>query len=60
MLVGKPEKNSFVGRFTCRWEDNIKLNFKEAEYADVHWIHVAQDRKEKMFFINIALNLRTT
>jgi hypothetical protein len=57
MLVGKREKNRFVCRFTCRWEENIKLDFKETEYADVHWIRMAQNRKEMTLFVNIVMNL---
>jgi hypothetical protein len=46
-LVGKREKYRCVGRFSCRWEENIKPDFKETEYVDVHWSHVAQDSEEK-------------
>jgi hypothetical protein len=29
ILVGKPEGNKPLGRPKCRWEDNIRLDFKE-------------------------------
>jgi hypothetical protein len=31
VLVGKPEGTRSLGRYKCRWEDNIKLNIKEME-----------------------------
>jgi hypothetical protein len=27
-----------------RWNDNIKMNFKEVGCENVNWIHMAQDR----------------
>jgi hypothetical protein len=29
ILVGKPEGRRPLGRFRCRWEDNIKINLRE-------------------------------
>jgi hypothetical protein len=29
VLVGKPEGKRQLGRPTCRWEDNIKMNLQE-------------------------------
>jgi hypothetical protein len=29
VLVGKPEGKRPLGRLRCRWEDNIKMDFKE-------------------------------
>jgi hypothetical protein len=29
ILVGKPEGKRLLGRHRCRWEDNIKINFRE-------------------------------
>jgi hypothetical protein len=29
ILVGKPKGKRPLGRHTCRWEDNIKMDFRE-------------------------------
>jgi hypothetical protein len=36
-FVGTPEW------FRCKWEDNIKTNFKETVYEDVNWFPLGQD-----------------
>jgi hypothetical protein len=32
-LVQKPEEKRRLGRYRCRWEDNIKIIFKEMGLA---------------------------
>jgi hypothetical protein len=44
ILVGRPEGRRPFGRPRCRWEDNIKVDFREIGFGDVDWIHLAQDR----------------
>jgi hypothetical protein len=44
VLVGKPEEKRPMGRPRRRWEDNIKMDFKEVGYGDIDWIELAQDR----------------
>jgi hypothetical protein len=46
ILVGKWEGNRPFGRPRRRWEDNIKVYYQELGYADVHWIHLAQNRNQ--------------
>jgi hypothetical protein len=29
ILVGRPEGNSPLGRYRCRWEDNIRMDLVE-------------------------------
>jgi hypothetical protein len=29
MLVRKPQEKILLGRYRCRWEDNIKMDLKE-------------------------------
>jgi hypothetical protein len=29
ILIGKPKGRRLLGRHVCRWEDNIKMDFKE-------------------------------
>jgi hypothetical protein len=33
-----------LGRPRCRWEDNIKMDLREAGMVGVDCIHLAQDR----------------
>jgi hypothetical protein len=40
--VGKAERRSE----TTRWENNIKLDFREVEWGNVDWIYLAQDREQ--------------
>jgi hypothetical protein len=41
ILVGKPEGNRPLGRSTCRWVDNIKMDLRE-----IKWGGMAQDRDQ--------------
>jgi hypothetical protein len=34
ILVGRPKKRRPLGRSRCKWEDNIKLGFKEGDGKD--------------------------
>jgi hypothetical protein len=40
ILVGYPEENIPLGRVKRRWEDNIKVDLKELEWARVNWIRM--------------------
>jgi hypothetical protein len=42
--VTKPEEKRSLGRPRCRWEDNIKMDLREAGMVGVDYIHMAQDR----------------
>ena len=44
VLVGKPEVKRALGRPTCRWEDNIKMDLQEVGCGGMDWIELAQDR----------------
>jgi hypothetical protein len=33
-----------TGNYTRRWEDNIKMDFKEIEWEGVDWISLSQER----------------
>jgi hypothetical protein len=58
VLVGRPEGKRPLGRPSCRWEDNIKLDLREIGIDWVNWIGLAQDRVQWRAFVNIVLNLR--
>jgi hypothetical protein len=44
VLVGKPEAKRPQGRPRHRWEDNIKMDFREKGWGGMDWIDQAQDR----------------
>jgi hypothetical protein len=43
VLVGRPEGKRPLGRPRRRWEDNIKLDFREIGIDGANWIRPAQD-----------------
>ena len=58
ILAGKPTGKRPLGRFRCRWEDNITMNLKEiginaSNLADSH-----QARNYWRVLVNAALDLR--
>jgi hypothetical protein len=38
---GKPEGERPLGRPTCRWEDNIKMDLGEIRWGVIYWIDLA-------------------
>ena len=42
VLVGKPEGKIPFGRPRCRWEDNIRMYFKEVGCDASDWMDLAQ------------------
>jgi hypothetical protein len=41
-------------------EDNTKMDLNETGFADVNWIHLAQDRDQWRAFLNTVKNLPIT
>jgi hypothetical protein len=58
ILVGRPEGRRPLGRPRRRWEDKIKMDFREIGFGDVDWIHWAQDRDRWRALVNTVMNLR--
>jgi hypothetical protein len=58
VLVGKPESKRPLGRPRRRWEDNIKMDFREIYIDGENWIRLAQDRVRWRAFMNTVVNLR--
>jgi hypothetical protein len=56
--VGKPERKRPLGIFKCRWEDNIKMDFREIGWGGMDCIDVAQDRDRWRALVNTVMNLR--
>jgi hypothetical protein len=58
LLVGKPEGRRPLGRPTCRWLDNIKMDLLEIVWDGVDWIGLTQDRDRWRALVNVVMNLR--
>jgi hypothetical protein len=56
--VGKPEGKRPLGRPTCRWVDNIKMDLREIGRGGMDWIDLAQDRDWWRDVVNTAMNFR--
>jgi hypothetical protein len=50
VLVGRPEGRSLLGRPRCRWEDNIKMDFRETGIYGTNWIWQA--------LVNMVMNIQ--
>jgi len=44
VFVGKPVGKGPLGRPRHRWENNIKMDFREVGWGGMDWIDLAQDR----------------
>ena len=44
ILVEKPEERRPLGQPTLKWDDNIKVDFKNVTCGAVNWIHLPQYR----------------
>jgi hypothetical protein len=58
VLKGKPEGKRPLGRPRCRWEDGIRMDFREIGCGSVDWIQLAQDRDRWWALVNTVMNLR--
>jgi hypothetical protein len=58
VLVGRPEVKRPLGRPRLRWEDNIKLDFREMGIDEANWIQLARDRVQWRACVNTVMNLR--
>jgi hypothetical protein len=58
VLVGRPESKRPLGRYRCRWDNNIKIDLGEIGIEGAKWIRLAQDRVQWRAFENTVMNLR--
>jgi hypothetical protein len=58
ILGGRLEGKRPLGRPRRRWEDNIKLDFREIGIDGANWIQLAQDRVQWRAFVSTEMNLR--
>jgi serine/threonine protein kinase HipA of HipAB toxin-antitoxin module len=56
--VGKPEGMRPLGRPRCRWEDGLRMDFRETGLGSVDWIRLAQDRDRCRAVVSEVMNLR--
>jgi hypothetical protein len=56
--VGKPEGKRILGRTSCRWEDNIKIDHREIGWGGIGRIDVALDRDQRRALVNTVMKLR--
>jgi len=58
VLVGKPEGKRPLGRPTCRWEDNIKMDLQEVGGGCGDWMELAQDKERRRALVSTVRNLQ--
>jgi hypothetical protein len=47
-----------LGRPRRRWENNIKMDFRETRWGDMDWIDLAQDRDQWRALMTTVMSLR--
>jgi hypothetical protein len=57
-LVGTPEGKRPLGRPSCGWEDNIRMDLQEVGCEGMDWIDLALDRDRWRALVNEVMNLR--
>ena len=58
VLVGKPEGKRPLERARRRWEDNIKMDFREVGCGVMDWIELVQDSDRWRALVNAVMKLR--
>jgi hypothetical protein len=58
VLVGNLEGKRQLGRPRRRWENGIRMDFRETGWGSVDWIPLDQDRGWLRALVNTATNLR--
>jgi hypothetical protein len=57
-MMRKPEVKRLLGRLGLRWDDNIKMDFKEIEWEGVDWIDLVHKRNRWLGVLNTIMKLR--
>ena len=58
VLAEKPKGRRPLGRPTCRWVDNIRMDLQEVGCGYVDWIGLAQDRDRWWTLVSALMKLR--
>jgi hypothetical protein len=53
----KSQGQRSLGRFGCRWEDNIKVDLRETGHECVDWAEVTQDKVKWQASENAVINV---
>jgi hypothetical protein len=56
--VRKPKGKRPLGRYRCRWKDNIKKDLRETGWGGMDWIDLVQNRDQWRALENKVMNLR--
>jgi hypothetical protein len=59
VYVGETEGKRSLGRLRRRWEDGLKIDFRQTGWDSMEWIHLAQDSDWWLVLVNIVRKLRT-
>jgi hypothetical protein len=55
-FFGKTKRKRPLERSICRWENNVKKNFKEMGWEGLDWIYLGQDMDNLWAFANAGAN----
>jgi len=58
VMVEKPAGKKPLGRPSCKWEDNIKMDLQEVRCGYMDWIDLAEDGNRWRALVNVVKNLR--
>jgi hypothetical protein len=58
VLVGRLEGRRPLGKPRHRWEDNIRMDFREVGCGCVDWMELAQDRDRWRALVSVVMNPR--
>jgi hypothetical protein len=56
--VVKLQAKKTLGRHRHRWDDNIRMDFREIRWEDVGWTHLAQERDQWRAIVSTVMNNR--
>jgi hypothetical protein len=58
VVVGKNGGKRSLGKARRGWKVGIRMDLREANWGDVKWINLAQDRDRWRDMVNAVMNLR--
>jgi hypothetical protein len=58
ILVGRPEGKRPLRRPRCRWENEIRMDFRETGWEGVEWIQLALDGDRWWSLVDMVMNLQ--
>ena len=56
--MGTTEGKRLLGRPRRRWEDNIRIDFREVGCDPGEWIALAEDRDQCRTYVRVVMHLR--